>query len=127
MEAAAARVRELVEAHRPESGSDAYPSEVRGEVVRFCQGARRAGWTWGRIGAAVGLPTTTSRRWTVGSGAVREQGTAGSGAAGMVPVEVVVAEAAVVAQERLVLVSPGGYRIEGLSLAAAAQLLGVLG
>lgn len=45
----------------------------------------------------------------------------------MVPVEVVVAEAAVVAQERLVLVSPGGYRIEGLSLAAAAQLLGVLG
>lgn len=130
---AAARVRELVASGRPADGAEAYPPEVRREVVAFALRTRAAGWTWAQVGSAVGLPPTTPRRWVLtaeaqgGGAADRER--AEVTAPAVVPVEVM-GEAALPPSEAevaLTLVSPRGFRVEGLSLGAAAQLLAVLG
>jgi hypothetical protein len=72
------------------------------------------GWSVSRVGDALGLPPVTVSRWTSSepSSAFR-------------PVSIVAAEAAQAVS--VCLVSPAGYRIEGLSLVDALRALATLG
>ena len=114
---------------------------MRREVVAFARRSRAAGWTWGQVGSALGLPPTTARRWVLRAEALGDEaaealggpavdpGRAAETAPPVVPVKVLeeAARPPSCAPAALALVSPRGFRLEGLSLEAAAQLLAVLG
>ena len=85
-----------------------YPDGVRERLVAFAREQRDAGVGWHRIGAAVGVRGETLRRWCSGRPSGR-----------LVPVHVV-------GQPAVTLVSPTGWRVEGLSLTDAATLLRAL-
>ena len=76
----------------------------------------RDGATVATIAAELGLSTETIRRWTAGS--------PGADPARLVPVEVVVAATA--APRQVSVVSPSGFRVDGITLAEAAELLRAL-
>jgi hypothetical protein len=69
MEREAARIRGLVEAHRPTGTPNSYPAWLRQEVVRFAVRARPLLRTWADVAAMVALPTTTVLRWVERAGA----------------------------------------------------------
>lgn len=83
-----------------------YPAELRERIIELARAMRGDGAGWDRIGAEVGVRGETLRRWCGVKRAER-----------MVPVHVVADQSAVA------VVSPSGWRIEGLSLADAAALL----
>ncbi|MBX3276347.1 MAG: hypothetical protein KF729_39200 [Sandaracinaceae bacterium] len=108
-----ARVRELVTRHEAGRGSR-YPAEVRREVVDYARRRRDEGASWAVIAGEAGLVLETLRRWC-GSKEL---------AARMVPVEVVEEESA---PREVVIVSPSGFRLEGLDAASAVAALRALG
>jgi len=112
------------------------PSAVHALAVAFAARGRAQGRSWAALSREAGLSAESLRRWTQGA-------SAGPGPVSVVPVavretrdasspgEALVAAAAVVSTraggaEPLVLVSPRGYRLEGLGLGEARLLLEAL-
>ena len=95
-----------------------YSTELRGRVAAWAQGRRRAGAGWVDIAQELGLGLDTVRRWC-GS---KKPGVVTSRS--LLPVRVVESPAE---PARLILVSPNGFRVEGLTLTEAASFLKALG
>ena len=113
-----AALRELVAAHRPQTANVGYPAAVRERVRLYAMEQRQLGRTAGQIGAEIGLCRTTLSGWT----------RTAPGTAKLVPVAVVAdAHRGVVPRSGGVLVSPRGYRVEGLDVVALAALLQAVG
>lgn len=87
------------------------PDELRAELTQAALELRASGRKWSQVGEDLGISYETARRYC-------EE----SSPAAVVPVHVV--ERA--DESPLVLVSPRGYRVEGLTLADAASLLRAL-
>jgi len=93
-----------------------YPERLRGEATRYARERRAEGASYGCIGRELGLGLETVRRWCL-----RATGESATGAA-LVPIEVVPEPT----DDGLVLVSPSGFRLEGLELREAIAALGAL-
>lgn len=85
-----------------------YPPALRARLVAWADAERRRGRDWTTIADALGVPALTVRRWCA--------------SAWPEPVPVVVR--AEPTADVVSLVAPSGWRIEGLSLANALDLLG---
>lgn len=88
---------------------------MRAQVLVYTRRQRAAGQSWARIADAVGLAAGSLKNWSRTPPRARM----------LVPVEVAAVPA--VSPPALVVVSPGGYRVEGLDLATASALLRALG
>ena len=108
--------RAAVAALGPRGRTSRIPDAVRAEVLAYARGARAAGRSWAGIAHAVGLSAGALKNWSQTPAPARR----------LVPVAV-----ATPAPEgpgaALVVVSPGGYRVEGLDLATVTALLRALG
>lgn len=93
-----------------------YPAGVKAEVVRYARGRRGDGASWASVGDELGLSCETLRRWCVADEGDRE-GT-------LARVEVVADR---IAGGAVAIVSPSGYRLEGLDAASAVAALKALG
>lgn len=94
-----------------------YPAELRQEAVAVLEARLDQGGDLRSTARLLGVAAETLRYWS------RQQGRRG-----LRPVRVAtVAPAAEEEQGRLSLVTPQGYRIEGLALAQAVELVRVLG
>jgi hypothetical protein len=94
---------------RRESGRGRrFSPRLRRQISGVGERLRRAGKSWREIGVELGLPTATVRRLCDGA------------APGFAPVEVVGNAAS---GAGLVLVTPGGFRLEGLDATTAATLM----
>lgn len=95
-----------------------YPEDLRKRVVAWAVGRHAAGLSWEEIKRELGQSGDTLRRWCTVSGASHAPSRA------LVPVRVVpdthVGRAVAV-------VSPKGFRVDGLTLTEAAALLRELG
>ena len=87
---------------------------MRAHVVAYARRERAAGQSWHRIARAVGVSAGSLQNWV------------GTPAPARTLVPVAVAAPAVPASP-FVVVSPGGYRLEGLDLPTATALLRALG
>jgi len=87
------------------------PSSLRAAMAAYAGDERAAGASYREIAERLGVSAESIRRWTVRT-PVRDGGSE------LVPVRVI-AEAA----GRLTIWSPAGYRVDGLSIHAAAELL----
>ena len=97
-----------------------YPEQLRARVTRWTRGRRQQGESWQAIGSELKIAPESLRRWTLPDLQLQTS---------LVPVEVV-AEAdddATVAGRQLRLITRGGHRVEGLSLADVVELVRVLG
>jgi hypothetical protein len=90
------------------------PDTVRAEVLAYTRRQRAAGQSWARIAQRVGLSVGSLQNWSRTPPPARRL------------VRVAVTSPAVPAAA-LVVVSPGGYRVEGLDLATASALLRAVG
>ena len=90
------------------------PDVVRARVLAYTRRQRAAGHSWARIAHRVGLSVGSLKNWSRTPPPART----------LVPVTVAAAEVPAAA---LVVVSPGGYRVEGLDVATASALLRALG
>lgn len=94
-------------------------------MLAYVEAARDEGLAWWHIAREVGLSETALRRW-------REENGGGDHVA-LLPVEVITEEGAiaVAAPARgvglVTLVTPGGYRVEGLGVDELAALLARVG
>jgi len=89
-----------------------YAPQLKSQAIAWSKAERRAGGSWKTIAAAIGVHPKTLRDWCMHAGETR-----------MRRVHVVKDEA----PASVSVVSPTGYRIEGLSLEQASTLLGKLG
>ena len=98
------------------------PNDLRKVAVRCVLAERARGVTWRRLSADLGVGASTLRRWIAGAAQ-------GGAHHGLVPIPVIVEPEPLSASvaSSLVLVSPRGYRLEGLDVREAAELLGHLG
>ena len=92
------------------------PDPVRRAVVAYAERARASGRSWKAISQEVGLSASLLVRW--------HRGPRKTPAPGFIPVRIAAAAAA---PSRLVLITPGGHRIEGLDTAQAIELLRQIG
>jgi len=101
------------------------PQRARRAVLAYVEAARDEGLPWWRIAREVGLSETALRRW-------REENGGGDHVA-LLPVEVITEEEAVAVatparRDGLVtLITPRGYRVEGLGVDELAALLARVG
>src|SRR5213593_1671140 len=96
------------------------PDAVRTRVLAYARRQRAAGQSWTRIARTVGLSVGSLKNWSRLPAPART----------LVPVAVTAPTAvatSVVPPAALVVVSPGGYRVEGLDLATVSALLRALG
>jgi hypothetical protein len=91
-----------------------YPAELRARVVTWARGRRAAGASWEELKRELGQQFDTVRRWCVDGGETKA----------LVPVRVVATK---VPSRTLSVVSPAGFRIDGLTPAEAAALLREIG
>ena len=87
------------------------PPTLRAAIAAYARDERAAGTSCGAIAARLGVSAESIRRWALSEPACDGRGE-------LVPVQVV-AEAA----PTLTVWSPSGYRVDGLSVSAAAALL----
>ncbi len=117
-------------------GSLPYPEALRAFAVRYLAQALETGATFAGAAKALGVSEPTLQAWRKGKPAAHRRDKSGAQGPGLVPV--VVGEAkkpgrptmgppAAAQAGPLTVVAPGGFRVEGLSLEAAAQLLRKLG
>jgi len=110
-------------------GALPFPEALRAFAVRYAQHTLEAGGTVVQAAERLGVSAPTLYEWRKGrtAGRVREKPPEKSQA--LVPVRVAerAAQSAVTGSQQVVLVSPSGWRVEGLSVESAAQLLGSLG
>jgi len=110
-------------------GSLPFPEALRAFAVRYAQHTLEAGGTVVEAAEKLGVSAPTLYEWRKGRTAGRPRMKLPEKSAALVPVRVGErpVSAAVAGLQQVVLVSPGGWRVEGLSLEAAAQWLGKLG
>ncbi len=89
-----------------------YAPELKSQASAWAKAERRAGGSWKTIAAAIGVHPKTLRDWCMQAGETRLR-----------RVHVVEDEA----PASVSVVSPSGYKIEGLTLSEATALLGKLG
>lgn len=106
-----ADLRRLLHQHRPRCARDGYPAAVRRRVAAAARGLVADGWTPHRVAGRLGLAATTLARWLDADDSDRTA---------FVPV-VVRSDAPAALQP--VLVTPAGYRVEGLDVEQLAALL----
>ena len=106
--------RAAVAALGPRGRTSRIPDAVRAEVLAYARGERAAGRSWAGIAHAVGLSPGALKNWSQTPAPARR----------LVPVAVATPAGPGAV---LVVVSPGGYRVEGLDLATATALLRALG
>jgi hypothetical protein len=94
----------------------AIPAEVRELLVGYALEQRKRGRSWAAIGEALGVSSSGLIRWSQRSVTRRE---------GAVPVELRVEEPS--DGTGVTLVSPAGYRVEGLGVSDALVVLRELG
>ncbi|WP_229908328.1 transposase, partial [Comamonas sp. JC664] len=106
-------------------GSLPFPEALRAFAVRYSEHTVAAGGTVTDAAQKLGVSGPTLYEWRKG----RPRPKPIEKSAALVPVRVSQrpAAAAGAAVQQVVLVSPGGWRIEGLSVESAAQLLRALG
>ena len=102
-------LRDAVAKHEPVRGKP-YDSGLRERAVSWSRAQRAAGRTWEAIGAELGIGLDTVRRWCLSE----------SSSTALVPVTVVEESTA---PHTVSVVSPSGFRVDGLSLIEAAALL----
>jgi len=102
------------------------PQRARRAVLAYVEAARDEGLAWRHIAREVGLSETALRRWRGENG--------GGEHVALLPVEVISEEEAVVVASParddvslLTLITPGGYRVEGLGVDELAALLARVG
>lgn len=112
-------LRALIEANRPRCKRDGYPPEVRVRVLAYSRSRRAAGQSLAEVAAALGVSRNTLASWTARPLASDRT---------LVPVVITPpSHRSEPASAGLSVVSPRGYRVEGLDLAGAAALLERLG
>ncbi len=94
-----------------------YPVELKARLVAHAEARRRAGVSYAEIADELGLAFETIRRWCI----ARTPRPTSARSAALVPVEVISAPHAAV-----VIVSPSGFRLEGLDVAEAVAVLRAL-
>lgn len=111
------------------SGSLPFPEALRGFAVRYAEHTLAAGGTVVEAAQKLGVSGPTLYEWRKGRPAGHRRPKPTEKSAGLVPVRVSEhpARAEVAGVQQVALVSPGGWRVEGLTLEAAAQLLGRMG
>lgn len=112
-------------------GSLPYPETLRVFAVRYLAHALETGGTLAGAAKALGVSEPTLQAWRKGQPAAHRRAHAPADRPALVPVVVPVPKKTAASGARavpggLVLVSPGGWRVEGLSAEAAAELLGRL-
>lgn len=103
--------------------TSSYPPDFKDLVVAYARSRRCAGDSWASIAQPLPVSSTAVRRWCDASP---------SAASGLVPVRVVDDDPSPPPSRApcdglLVLTSPRGFRLDGLTLEQAALLLGRLG
>ncbi len=113
------------------SGSLPFPEALRAFAVRYVEHVRKRGGTMAQASQKLGVSEPTLYAWAKGKPAGRPRAKAEQQRTALVAVRVGEAKAAAGAGleglQQLTLVSPGGWRVEGLTLQAAAELLGRVG
>ncbi|AKF87012.1 hypothetical protein MFUL124B02_36365 [Myxococcus fulvus 124B02] len=107
------------------SGSLPFPEALRAFAVRYAEHAVGAGGTVTDAAKKLGISGPTLYEWRKGRPRLKPV----EKSAALVPVRVSARPATAVGAgvQQVALVSPGGWRVEGLSVESAAQLLGTLG
>ena len=101
------------------------PQRVRRVVLAYVAAARGEGVAWRRIAEEIGFSEGALRRWREDDGECDR--------VALLPVEVISADRAIAPAEPargagvLTLISPGGYRVEGLGVEQLAALLARVG
>lgn len=97
-----------------------YSSELKALAGSYWRAALTDGLDVGSAAAELGVSVASLSRW------VRSLARSEGSGSRLWPVEIVDVEATSVVSGRHVVVTPDGYRIEGLDLAGVERLLGVL-
>ncbi|MFP2924563.1 hypothetical protein ACLESO_04980 [Pyxidicoccus sp. 3LG] len=112
-------------------GSLPYPEALRAFAVRYLAHALETGGTLAGTAKALGVSEPTLQAWRKGQPAAHRRAQAPAQKHALVPVVVAAPKKPGRPAEgqagTLTVVAPGGFRVEGLSLEAAAQLLRRLG
>jgi len=93
-----------------------YSRALREAVMAAAAVAREAGWSWTRLGEELGISHETLRRWWYDE----------ARASGPTLVAVDIEDGGETVGGRLSVVTPMGYRVEGLGVDEAAKLLQTL-
>ena len=111
------------------SGSLPFPEALRAFAVRYAEHTVAAGGTVTDAAQRLGVSGPTLYQWRKGNTAGPRCSKPAEKGAALVPVRVSQrpAGAEVARVPQVVLVAPSGWRVEGLSVESAAQLLGKLG
>ena len=94
------------------------PQELHVEVERYAALRRRAGASWRTIAGSVGVSASALQRW-----GARERSSAVRAGLRRVRVRREWVPGQAVASATLVLISPAGFRVEGLGVAQALEML----
>ncbi|MCB9758376.1 MAG: hypothetical protein H6739_00915 [Alphaproteobacteria bacterium] len=113
-------------------GRRGFPPEVRALATAWMRTEHEAGADWKALGAALGISRTSARNWVRGEAPRRRTKKRRKGGrtrpveapGGFLPVAV---EPEAPARAAATLITPGGYRVEGLTVDELAALLRVLG
>jgi len=92
-----------------------YPAEIRERVGRWLMGQRRQGARWTDLADKIGISSSCAQNW-----ATRTE----RAAPALLPVQIV--SGLCTKTSPAVLISPAGFRVEGLSIDDLAALLGQL-
>ncbi|HEY1689578.1 MAG TPA: hypothetical protein VGF95_12030 [Solirubrobacteraceae bacterium] len=110
----ASSLRAAIRSHEPARGKR-YEPWLKARIIEFVLARREQRASWARVSEEVGLRFETLRRWCMASSPKPSRA--------MVPVRVV----ADAADRTVILASPAGYRVEGLTLHEAVAALRALG
>jgi len=110
-------------------GSLPFPEALRAFAVRYLEQTQAAGGSVVEVAAKLGVSAPTLYEWRKGRTPGRARKKPSERSVELVPVRVGgrATEAGEAGKQQVVVVSPSGFRVEGLSLEAAAQLLRRLG
>ena len=112
------RLRREVMAHGPRTRGARLPGELRRRIAEYAAAERAHGVTMREIAARTGVSHESIRLWMRGLQRVPRETTA------LVPV--VVREMPVMSESAISVIAPGGYRVVGLTVEMAADLLRAL-
>lgn len=114
------QLRAAIELERPHCARDGFSPELRSRVARYARHQRAAGARWTAVAVSLGISRPTLRNWLSSEPATSIV------AVRVVPDDIAPAENTP-ATSSSCLVSPRGYRVEGLSVEALVELLERLG
>jgi len=119
MDEQAQQIQRTVADFRSRNPRAAYPREIREQVVEYARRGRAQGRSWRELAEAVGMGTASLHHWVNDNGKAKGQAT-------LVPVAVSADQGRKQSDRSVVVISPSGFRLEGLSFTEAADLLRML-